>query len=133
MRIKNPAKLKEKGTGYSFLRIWETDSCGDSEDSGDSPSAGYGDFSVKKNLKGLCAVCLHYKSRNSISKEGPYSEKDRTFGDINVKDLAEYVAEHDEVFAGRMEKKKLPEILVDEWVYEVMNDNKKYRRQLGLK
>lgn len=129
MRIKNPDELKERETGYGFMTFWEVDTERDECIEEGSPSASEAsEAQVRKDLNGLCYVCCHYKSRAQTTYNpnlpAPFSKKDRTFGDIKIKDLAKFVAEHDNVFAKRVNLEKLPDMLVDEWVYNKLDTNK---------
>lgn len=116
MTIKNPAKLKEKDTGYDFLRFWDPDSREEcfENDGGSCPRVRYLD-----NLRGLYVECSHWLSRGN------------SFGQVNLRDLIYYIQEKAEGLR-KTNLSDVPEMLVTDWLRELYRNNKQLRGQIGL-
>ncbi|MFH1711177.1 MAG: hypothetical protein ABH840_02605 [Nanoarchaeota archaeon] len=116
MAIKNPAKLKEKGTSYNFLEFWSPNSHEEcfENDGGSFPRIRYLD-----NLRGLYVECSHWLSRGN------------SFGQVNLRDLVSYIQKK----AGGLCNTNLsdvPEMLVTDWLRRLYGNDKQLRKHIGL-
>lgn len=118
-KIKLLKEIKEKGTGYDFLRFWDENTRDDKEYQGYDGGAGMV-YSTTKTMKGLCVVAQHFIMRGNNLKL------------IKLKELINYVQHHDSVFAKRTKNFSPPDVSIQCWTNAVFRGNKKYREQLDL-
>ncbi|MCU0641999.1 MAG: hypothetical protein MUF61_00235 [archaeon] len=122
-KITRSSQLKERSTGYNFIRFWqdftERDEVWQEEDGGSFLKWG-----VRRDLRGLCSVCTHYL----------YTRGNPT-GEVTVRQIVDHVSKYDPLFAKRVkgQYESLPDITVKEWIDRVVHkEDKKLREMLGL-
>jgi len=119
MTLKNPSKLRERDTGYGFLKFWNTFTSEDRESGGYNDGGSVSHWQTTKTLDGLWGVACFYVFARGNS-----------FYQVNLRELVKYVSENDMVFAVRMTGKSLPNLLVRDWINRVYKGDKKLMAQL---
>ena len=100
MATTEPSRLRERSTGYSFLRLWspnpQLEDVYQENDGGSCPKMEYPD-----NLKGLVTVCRKWQMRGN------------SFGRIEVRRLVDYIQRKTSTLRN-VNIDTLPELLVDD-------------------
>lgn len=113
---KKPSELREKKTGYDFLRFWDPskyEECFE-EDGGSAPRVRYLD-----NLRGVYVVSSHWMCRGNSLKG------------VKLRDLISYIQNETDNLK-EVPEKDTPDMLIVDWLKELYSGNKKLRKNIGL-